>query len=64
MGSYGQPVLEVAYGKMMIHSIEAVREILAQEEWLGCQHDASPMIDISGSTPMWAQYIYTFWLLI
>ena len=58
--SYGQPVLKVVYEKMIIHSTEAVWEILAWEEWLGCQHDTSPMVDIPGSTPVWAQYMIFF----
>ena len=57
-GSYGRPVIKVVYGETLIHSTEAVWEILAREEWLGCQHDASSMFDIPGSTPVWAQYIY------
>ena len=56
-GSYGRPVIEVAYEKTMIHSIEAVWEILGRKEWLGCRHDASPMLDIPGSTLVWAPYI-------
>ena len=32
--------------------------MIAREEWLGCWHDPSPMFDILGSTPVWAQYIY------
>ena len=32
--------------------------MLAREEWLGCRHDASPMVDIPGSTPVWAHYMY------
>ena len=51
-GSYGRPMIEVAYGETIIHSTDAVWEILAREEWLGCQHDASPMFDILGSTPV------------
>ena len=43
------------------HSTEVVCEMIAQEEWLGCQHDASPMSDIPGSTPVWALCIYSFW---
>ena len=58
MGSYGRLVIEVAYGKTLIHSTEAIWEILAQEEWLGCRHNASPIFDIPGSTSMWTQYIY------
>ena len=53
-GFYGQLVINVAYGETMIHSTKAVWEILAWEEWLGCRHDASPMLDIPGSTPVWA----------
>ena len=29
------PVIEAVYGETMIHSIKAVVEMLAQEEWLG-----------------------------
>ena len=50
-------VIEVAYGETMIHSTEAVWEILAREEWLGCRYDTAPMIDIPGSTSVWAQYM-------
>ena len=59
-GSYERPVIEVAYGEILFHSTEAVWELVSREEWLGCQHDASPMFDILGSTPMWAQYILFF----
>ena len=58
MGSFGRPVIEVVYGETLIHSTEAVWEILAREEWLGCRHDASLMFDIPESTPVWAQYIF------
>ena len=37
--------------------------MLAQEKWLGCRHDASPMVEILESTPVWAQYMY-FWFLL
>ena len=50
-------MIETAYGETMIHSTEAVLEILAWKEWLGCCHDASSMFDIPGSTLMWALYI-------
>ena len=56
-GSYGRPVIEVAYGEILFHFTEAIWELIAREEWLGCQHDASPMFDIPGLTPVWAQYI-------
>ena len=35
-GSYGRPVIEVAYGEMIFHSIEAIWEMVAREKWLGC----------------------------
>ena len=59
-GSYRQPMIEVAYEETIFHSTEAVREMVAREEWLGCQHDALPMFDIPGSTPVWALYLYYF----
>ena len=34
--------------------------MVAQEEWLGCRHDASPMFDIPRSTPVWAQCMVFF----
>ena len=40
------------------HSTEAVWEVIAREEWLGYWHDASPMFNIPGSTPVWAQCIF------
>ena len=30
---------------------------ISSERVVGCRHDASPMFDIPGSTPMWAQCI-------
>ena len=61
-GLYGRPVIEVAYGEILFHSTKAVWEMKAWEKWLGCQHDASSMLDISESTPVWAPYII-FWFL-
>ena len=37
--------------------------MLAREEWVGCRHDASPMVDIPGSSPVWAQYMYFLFLI-
>ena len=48
-------------GRWYFHSTEAILEMIAREEWLGCQHAVSPMSDIPVSTPVWAQYIYIFW---
>ena len=45
-GPYGQPVIEVEYGEMIFSLHEAVWEMIAREEWLRCQHDASSMFDI------------------
>ena len=45
-------------GRQLFHSTKAVWEMLARKEWLGCRHDALPMVDIPGSTLVWAQYIY------
>ena len=53
-------MIEVAYGEMIFHSTEAVWEMVAWEEWLGCQHDASLMFDIPELTPVWAQCILFF----
>ena len=60
---YGRLVIEVEYGETLFHSTEVVWEMKAREEWLGCQHDASPMLDIPGSTPVWAQCILFFGFL-
>ena len=45
-----RPVIEAAYGETMIHSTEVVWEMLAREEWLGCRHVTSPMVNISVGT--------------
>ena len=58
--SYGRPVIEIAYGEILFHFTMAAREMVAREEWLGYQYDASLMFDIPGSTPVWAQYILFF----
>ena len=50
-------MIEVAYREMILHSIEAVWKMIAREEWLRCRHDASPMFDIPGSTPVSAPYM-------
>ena len=43
------------------HFTETVWKMIAREEWLGCRHDASPMFDIPGSTPVWALYMLFFY---
>ena len=47
-------------GRWYFHSTEVVWEMIARKEWLGCRRDTSPMFDIPGSTPVWAQYIYIY----
>ena len=47
-------------GRRLFHSIEAIWEMLAREEWLGYQPDSSHMVVIAGSTPVWALYIIFF----
>ena len=56
-GFYRRLVINVTYEETLFHSTEAVWEIKAQEEWLGYRHDASPMLNVLGSTPVWAPYI-------
>ena len=51
-GSYGRPVIDVAYKEILFHSTETIWEMVARKEWLGCRHDASPMFNIPGSTPV------------
>ena len=57
------PMVDLCRGRIwedVFHSTKAVREMIAREEWLGCWHDASPMFNIPGSTPVWAQCIFRF----
>ena len=35
-GPYGRLVIEVAYEEILVHSTEAVWELVAWKEWLGC----------------------------
>ena len=56
-GPYGRLMLEVAYREILLSLHQGLWEMIAREEWLGCRHDASPMFDILGSTPVWAQCI-------
>ena len=44
--------------RQLFHFTETVWEMLIREEWLGCQHDSSPMINIPESIPVWAQHMY------
>ena len=60
-GSYGRPVIEVAYGETMISLHRGCLGDISSGRVLGCRHDASPMFDIPGSTPVWAQYLLFFY---
>ena len=53
-------MIEATYGETMINSTEAVWEMLTRKEWLGCRHDTSPMVNIPGSTLVWAPYMIFF----
>ena len=50
-------VIKATYKETMIHFTEIVMEMLARKELLGYRHDTSPMVNISGSTPVWAPYM-------
>ena len=53
-GSYGQPVIEVAYGKMILSLHRGCMGNDSSGRMVGCRHDASPIFDIPGLTPVWA----------
>ena len=53
-------MIKATYKEIMIHSTEVVVEMLAREEWLGCRHDTSLMVDMPESTPVWASYMIFF----
>ena len=56
-------MLEAAYGEIVISLHRGCLGDVAREEWLGCRHDASSMVDIPGSTPVWTQYMYFLFLI-
>ena len=56
-GPYGRHVIEVAYGEMILSFHRGCMGDDNSRRVVGCRHDASPMFDIPGSTPMWAQCI-------
>ena len=56
-GPYGRPMLEVAYGEILLSLHRVCMGDDSSGRWLGCRHDASPMFDILASTPVWAQCI-------
>ena len=54
-GLYGRPVIEVAYGEMILSLYQDCVEDDSSRRMVGVS--ASPMLDIPESTPVWAQYI-------
>ena len=61
--SMNRPMIKAVCGETMVHSTETVWEMLAQEEWLGCHHNTSPMVDILGSILVWASYMIFYGFL-
>ena len=62
-GPYGRPIVEVAYGEMLfsLHR-DCMGVELGKSGW-GVDM-LSPMLDIPGSTPVWAQSVlFFFWVL-
>ena len=59
-GPYGRTCVRDTYKENLIHSTEAIVEMLVWKEWLGCHHDSSPMADIPGLTLVWAPYMIFF----
>ena len=62
-GPYGWSVIEVAYGEMIFHSTEAVWEMIAREEWLGCRHDVAHVGHTRVNTSVGSMCI-VFWIFI
>ena len=56
-------MLEVGYGEIVISLHRDCLGDVNSGRVVVCRHDASSMVDIPGSTPVWAQYMY-FLLLI
>ena len=62
-GPYGRPMLEVAYGEIIFTPPRLYGSKLGKSGW-GVDMKSS-MLDIPGSTPVWAQYIiFLFFLKI
>ena len=63
MGPYGRLMTEVAYGRCYFNSTEAVWELIAQEEWLGCRHDVAHVGHTRVNTSVGSMYTI-FWVFI
>ena len=57
-GPYGRPMLEVAYGEIIFTPPRLYGSKLGKSGW-GVDMKSS-MLDIPGSTPVWAQCIFRF----
>ena len=56
-GPYGRLVIEIAYGEMIFSLHRDCMEDDSSGRVVGVSACASPMLDIPGSTPVWAQCI-------
>ena len=56
-GPYGRPVIEVAYGEMIFSLHRGCMRDDSSRRVVRVSVYASPMFDILGSTPVWAQCI-------
>ena len=45
-------------GRFYFHSTEAVWEMIAQEEWLGCRHDVAHVEHTRVNTSVGSTYIF------
>ena len=55
-GPYGQPIAEVAYGEMLFSLHRGCMGVELGKSGWGVNM-LSPMLDIPGSTPVWAQSV-------
>ena len=61
-GPYGRPIAEVAYGEIVFSLHRGCMGVELRKSGWGVDM-MSPMLDIPGSTPVWAHYIL-FWVFI
>ena len=60
IGTYGRHMIEVAYREMIFSLHRGCMGDDSLGRVVGCPHDASPMFDIPGLTPVWAPCISFF----
>ena len=58
-GPYGRPITEVAYGEMLFSLHRGCMGVELGKSGWGVDM-LSPMLDIPGSTPVWAQFVLFF----